>query len=62
VLAGKSGNPAGRPRGSKRTFRRTVERKNDKEIGYIKKVHSRIFYEPGAETLKFTVKAVDSNG
>lgn len=36
--------------------------KDNKLIGYIKKVHSKIFYKAGAEKLKLTVKAVDKNG
>jgi len=36
--------------------------KGGQEVGYIKKVHSRVFYKPGAERLKLTVKAVDQNG
>jgi hypothetical protein len=36
--------------------------KNDKEIGYIKKVHSRVFHKIEEGTLKLTVKAVDQNG
>ena len=36
--------------------------KSDQEIGFIKKIHSHIFYKPGAEHLQLTVKAVDQNG
>ena len=36
--------------------------KGDKEVGYIKKIHSRVFYESGADKLKLTVKAIDQNG
>lgn len=36
--------------------------KGDKEVGYIKKIHSKVFYEPGADKLKLTVKAIDQNG
>ena len=36
--------------------------KDNKLIGYIKKVHCKIFYKPGAERLKLTVKALDKNG
>ena len=36
--------------------------KDNELIGYIKKVHSKIFYKAGAEKLKLTVKAVDKNG
>ena len=36
--------------------------KAGKEIGYIKKIHSHLFYKPGADQLKLTVKAVDQNG
>jgi hypothetical protein len=31
-------------------------------IGYIKKVHSKIFYKPGGEQLKLSVKALDKSG
>ncbi len=33
-----------------------------KEIGYIKKIHCRLFHKPGAENLKLSVKAIDKNG
>jgi HIRAN domain len=36
--------------------------KGDKEVGYIKKIHSKVFYESGADKLKLTVKAIDQNG
>ncbi len=36
--------------------------KGEKEIGFIKKIHCHLFYKPGAENLKLTVKAVDQNG
>lgn len=36
--------------------------KGDLHIGYIKKVHSRIFYEKGGDALKITVKALEQNG
>lgn len=36
--------------------------KGDQEIGYIKKIHCRVFSKPGAENLKLQVKAVDKNG
>ena len=36
--------------------------KADKEIGYVKKIHCRLFHKPGAEKLKLSVKAVDRNG
>ncbi len=36
--------------------------KGDKEVGYIKKIHSKVFYESGADRLKLTVKAIDQNG
>ena len=35
---------------------------SDKEIGYIKKIHCRLFHKPGTEKLKLTVKAIDKNG
>jgi hypothetical protein len=31
-------------------------------IGYIKKYHSKIFYDSGADDLKLTVKAIEENG
>jgi hypothetical protein len=36
--------------------------KDGKEIGFIKKVHCRLFHKAGAENLSLTVKAVDQNG
>jgi hypothetical protein len=36
--------------------------KEDLEIGYIKKIHCRVFSKPGAGNLKLEVKAVDKNG
>jgi hypothetical protein len=36
--------------------------KGDREIGYIKKIHCRVFSKPGAENLKLAVKAVEQNG
>jgi hypothetical protein len=36
--------------------------KNDLHIGYIKKIHSRIFYEEGAQNLNLTIKALEQNG
>jgi hypothetical protein len=33
-----------------------------KEVGYIKKIHSRVFYKQKGSLLKFTVKAVEQNG
>lgn len=36
--------------------------KEDKEVGYIKKIHCRVFHKPGAEKLKLSVKAIDRNG
>lgn len=35
---------------------------NEREIGYIKKIHCRIFHKPGSAKLKLSVKAVDKNG
>ena len=34
----------------------------DEEIGYVKKIHCRVFHKPGAEKLKLSVKAIDKNG
>jgi hypothetical protein len=36
--------------------------KGDRELGYIKKIHCRVFSKPGAERLTLEVKAVDRNG
>lgn len=36
--------------------------KGDQEIGYIKKIHCKIFHKPGGEKLKLSVKAIDKNG
>lgn len=36
--------------------------KGDAEIGYVKKIHCRVFHKPGAEKLKLSVKAIDKNG
>jgi hypothetical protein len=36
--------------------------KDDLFIGYIKKYHSKVFYDAGADKLSLTVKAIDQNG
>lgn len=36
--------------------------KGDKEVGYIKKIHSRVFYKQKGSLLKLVVKAVEQNG
>lgn len=36
--------------------------KGNSEIGYIKKIHCKLFHKPGAEQLKLSVKAIDKNG
>ena len=36
--------------------------KDDKEVGYIKKIHSRVFYKQKGSLLKLVVKAVEHNG
>ncbi len=36
--------------------------RGDKELGYIKKIHCRVFHKPGADKLKLSVKAMDKNG
>jgi hypothetical protein len=36
--------------------------KDGTALGYIKKIHCRVFHQPGSEKLKLTVKAVDKNG
>lgn len=36
--------------------------KGNLQVGYIKKYHSKVFFELGAEKLKLTVKALEQNG
>lgn len=36
--------------------------KASQEVGYVKKIHCRIFHKPGADKLKLSVKALDRNG
>jgi hypothetical protein len=36
--------------------------KNKDEIGYVKKIHCRVFHKPGNEKLRLSVKAIDKNG
>lgn len=36
--------------------------KGDTQVGYIKKIHSRVFHKPGPGVIKLTVKAVEENG
>ena len=36
--------------------------KEGKELGYIKKIHCKVFHKPGGERLKLVVKALDQNG
>ena len=36
--------------------------KDDKEIGYVKKIHSRVFYKNKKRPLQLIVKAVEQNG
>lgn len=36
--------------------------KGEKEVGYIKKIHSRVFYKQKGSLLKLVVKAVEQNG
>ncbi len=36
--------------------------KGDEEVGYIKKIHSRVFYKQKVSFLKLVVKAVEQNG
>lgn len=31
-------------------------------LGYVKKIHSRVFYKKGADSLRITVKNIDANG
>jgi len=36
--------------------------KGDIQVGYIKKIHSRVFFPQSARNLKIKVKALDQNG
>jgi len=36
--------------------------KGAQELGYIKKIHCKVFHKPGGERLKLSVKALDQNG
>ncbi len=36
--------------------------KGSLEIGYVKKIHCKVFHKQGAEKLKLFVKALDKNG
>jgi hypothetical protein len=36
--------------------------KGDTHVGYIKKVHCKVFHKRGAKRLKLTVKAIEQNG
>ncbi len=36
--------------------------KDELLVGYIKKIHCRVFHKPGADKLKLSVKAIDKNG
>lgn len=36
--------------------------KGEKEIGFIKRIHSRVFHKVGADKIHLKVKAVDQNG
>ena len=36
--------------------------KDNLEIGYIKKIHCKVFHKPGAENLKIFVRAIEKNG
>jgi hypothetical protein len=36
--------------------------RGDTKVGYIKKIHSRVFHKPGGENLRLIVKAIDKNG
>jgi hypothetical protein len=36
--------------------------KGERHVGYIKKIHCKVFHKEGADKLKLTVKAVDQNG
>jgi hypothetical protein len=36
--------------------------KDGKDLGYIKKIHSRVFHKQKVNSLKLVVKAVEQNG
>jgi hypothetical protein len=36
--------------------------KGQREIGFIKRIHCKLFHKPGAENLKLQVKAIEKNG
>ena len=36
--------------------------KGELEIGYIKKIHCKVFHKPGAKNLKIFVRAIKKNG
>lgn len=36
--------------------------KGDIELGYVKRVHSRVFYKEGGDQLRITVKSINKNG
>lgn len=36
--------------------------KNETHVGYIKKIHSKVFHKKGADKLKLKVKSVEQNG
>lgn len=36
--------------------------KDNTEIGYVKKIHSRVFFKNGAENLKIRLKSIEKNG
>jgi hypothetical protein len=36
--------------------------KDDYEIGFVKKIHCRVFHKAGSEKLKLSVKSIDKNG
>lgn len=37
-------------------------KKGNRKLGYIKKIHCRIFHKPGVEKLKLEIKALEKNG
>ena len=36
--------------------------KDDLDVGYIKKIHNKVFYKQSKFPIKLTVKAIDKNG
>jgi hypothetical protein len=50
-----------KPENERDTFAVKVLKRGE-EIGYIKKVHCKVFHKPGGDRLRLNVKALDQNG